>query len=111
MKNNKNDTPETTTEMEPRVSLVLPFEKEMVKKEGLYKLLTEAADKLEIDLLKDYPEKKVGLVMNRLRNLIPGVKCPKREMSVCIFVSPITEKVYYFTNTTLHFPPSLKKSG
>lgn len=83
----------------PQVSLVIPFEQKMNKKSGLLDMLTLAADKVEKELNTKYPEERVKPVIIKLRKLIAGIHCRHDKKSMCIFVSPLTEKVYYFTPT------------
>lgn len=112
MKNNKNYPDISGSENLPRISLIVPFERIMNTEKGLFNLLTIAANKVEKNLLKDYPQKKVAEVINKLRNLIVGIRCQRHEMTVCIFVSPFTGKVCYFTPTTVlknYFPAVIKK--
>jgi len=94
----------------PQISLVFPFELKMNKQIPFVAMLTLAADDEEKKLATKYPEEMVGLVIKKLRNLIAGIHCRKDKMSLCIFVSPLTEKVYYFTPTkelSNNFPPTL----
>ena len=94
----------------PRISLIIPFESKMNKQPELFNLLSSKADKIEKDLMKNYPEKKAALVIKKLRHLIKGISPRRDEKSMGIFVSPYTEKVYYFTATDpskIYFPPSL----
>lgn len=83
----------------PRVSLILPFELKMTKEPCLFDLLTVAADKAEKELNTQYPKERVIPVIIKLRKLISGIQCRQDKKSMCIFVSPLTEKVYYFTPT------------
>jgi hypothetical protein len=112
MKNDKNYPDMPASEGLPCISLILPFEPNMNNEKGLFNLLTIAANKAELNLLNDYSEKQVAEVIKKLRKLILGVHCQPHEMTVCIFVSPLTGKVCYFTPTVLlknYFPPVLKK--
>jgi hypothetical protein len=38
-------------------------------------------------------------VMKKLRHLIAGIHCQPNNQSIAILVSPLTEKVYFFTAT------------
>ena len=94
----------------PRISLIVPFDPKMRNQTGLFNLLTAAADKTESELLVNYPEEKVKPVINKLRCLVKSMAGVPREKSIGIFVSPLAEKVYYFTPTSLsknYFPPVL----
>lgn len=91
----------------PRVSLIVPFRQEMTKPPGLLKLLALATDKAEQKLLVKYSIEEIMPVMKKLRQLIKKVKCRKNEKTLAIFVSPITQKVYYFTpshQAEIHLP-------
>ena len=82
----------------------------MNKQQGLFNLLTSAADEIEKDLMKNYSDKRVITVIKKLRHVIEDLHCKSDEKSVGIFVSPLTEKVYYFTATDqskTYFPPVL----
>lgn len=83
----------------PLVSLVFPFELKMNEQLPLTNMLTLSADDVEKKLASKYPEEMVGPVIKKLRNLIAGIICRQDKMSICILVSPLTEKVYYFTPT------------
>jgi hypothetical protein len=84
----------------PRISLIVPFDPKMRSQLGLFNLLTAAADKTERELMVNYPEEKVKPVIKKLRRLITNMVCRPLEKSIGIFVSPLTEKVYYFTPTS-----------
>ena len=70
MKNNKDYPDLPDAESLPCISLILPFDLKMKKENGLFNLLTVAADKIEIDLLRNYPERRVAEVIKKLRKLI-----------------------------------------
>lgn len=94
----------------PRVSLIIPYESKMCKQPELFNLLSSAADKIERDLIKNYPEDRAELIMKKFRHLIEGISCRRDKKSIGIFVSPLAEKVYYFTVTDpskIYFPSGL----
>lgn len=94
----------------PRVSLIIPFRHEMTKQPGLVKLLVSAANKVEQSLMIKYSVERVIPVMKKLRHLIKDVKCRKDEKTLAIFVSPLSEKIYYFTpSKALRYLPVLVK--
>lgn len=108
MKNEK-DYPDMPglRESQPRVSLVIPFELKMLHEKGLSDLLISSADKIEKELRANYSEERTTPVIKKLRHLMLGIHCPPHDQSIAIFVSPLTEKVYYFTGThelTNYFP-------
>lgn len=88
-----------TAESQPRVSLILPFELKMNHQKGLADLLNSSADKIEMELKLTYPEERAMPVIKKLRKLIAGIRCQPNNQSIGIFVSPLTEKVYFFTGT------------
>lgn len=100
MKNDK-DYPDMpgTAESQARVSLVLPFELKMNQEKSLFDLLTLSADKIEKELRVNYSDERTTPVMKKLRRLIAGIRCRPNNQSIAIFVSPLTEKVYFFTGT------------
>lgn len=94
----------------PLVSLVLPFELKMNKQASLTKMLTLAADEEEKKLGAEYPKELVVPVIKKLRHLIEGIPCGKENMSMCLVVSALSEKVYYFSPTNKlsnYFPDSV----
>lgn len=83
----------------PQISLVFPFEIKMTQQRALMDMLTLAADKEEKKLASKYPEERLRPVIKKLRQLIADIQCRHDQMSLCILVSPLTEKVFYFTPT------------
>ncbi len=97
---NKIVTPEIQEVMDavhyrPAVSIILPFEPKMNLKTELTHSLKTAADKVELELRKEYPEEMSTLVMKKLRTLIRGLNFNTHKKSIAIFVSPVFEKVLY----------------
>jgi len=93
----------------PLVSIVLPFELRMNQQVSFTKMLTLAADEEEKKLGAEYPMEMVLPVIKKLRHLIAGIPCGKENMSMCIVVSALSEKVYYFSPTkqlSNYFPDS-----
>ena len=93
----------------PLISLVFPFENKMNKQLSLTKMLTVSADEVEKKLSVKYPEEMVRPLIKKLHHLIAGIHCQKGEMSMCILISTLTEKVYYFSPTNKlsnYFPNS-----
>ena len=100
------------TQNNPRISIVLPYEMKMKNETVLFNLLSTRADKAERELLSNFPEEKVAPVIKKLRKVIKTVKCPSCEKNIAIFISPCTEKVYYFTPSHLEkykLPALIKK--
>jgi hypothetical protein len=93
------DYPDIPDDMEslPRISIIIPFEPRMNKKSELLNVLWSAADKAVTELKENFPEEKAMPVIIKLRRLIEGIHYEEHNKSIAIFVSPVTEKVYYFT--------------
>jgi hypothetical protein len=99
-------------ECAPRISIIIPYDRKSNKPETIFNNLSLEADKIEKELMKRYPEEKASPVIDKLRHLIQGISPGKEGESMGIFVSPCTEKIYYFTPTDLpqtYFPPVLVK--
>jgi len=93
-------TPELREVMEavhyrPAVSIILPFEPKMNLKTELTHSLKTAADKVELELLKNYPDEMAILVMHKLRAIIKNLNLNTHKKSIAIYVSPVFEKVLY----------------
>lgn len=72
----------------------------LMKRQGPFReMLTLAAEKAEKELLAEYPEEKARPVIKKLRDLVAGIRCGRGNKTLCIFVSPLAENVYYFTPT------------
>jgi hypothetical protein len=80
---------------QPEVSIILPFEPIMSLKSELQYQLKIAVGKVESQLLANYPNEQATPVIIRLKNLIQHLDFNTRKKGLAIFVSPITEKVYY----------------
>ena len=111
MKNDK-DYPDMqgSEEGQPRISLILPFELKMNHEKSLFDLLTLHTDKIEKELRVNYSEERTAPVIKKLHHLVEGIHCQPHNQSIAIFVSPLTEKVYFFTGTRelLKFFPLFK---
>ncbi|MEO7314776.1 MAG: hypothetical protein ABIW47_06300 [Ginsengibacter sp.] len=94
----------------PRISLIIPYSTKRNSQSELNNWLTLEADRIEKDLIENYSEEKTTPIIKRLRHLIDGVSWRKDGKNIGIFVSPCSEKVYYFTATApseIYFPPVL----
>lgn len=80
---------------QPEVSIIMPFEPVMSLKSELHYQLKIATEKVESQLLANYPREKAMPVIVRLQNLIRLLDFNTRKKGLAIFVSPITEKVFY----------------
>lgn len=107
-----NDTSESIDDF-PHVSLLIPFSPAMTKQPGLGKLLASAVDKAERDLMINYSPDRTNPVIKKLRHLIQNVKISRNEQTLALFVSPSSEKIYYFTPSHAgeHFLPVLVQSS
>lgn len=95
----------------PHVSLIIPYCREMKNKTTLVHLLVSAAEKAENKLKKKYSEEEIAPVIKKLHKLIKTVKVSKNEKTLAIFVSPVAEKLYYFSPSNIKKIrlPALKK--
>ena len=79
----------------PAVSIIMPFEPKMSLKTELTHSLKTAADKVEQELLENYPDEMGMLVMQKLRAVVKGLNINTHKKSIAIYVSPVFEKVLY----------------
>ncbi len=79
----------------PAVSIIMPFEPKMGLKTELIHSLKTAADRVELELVKNYPDELSSLVMLKLKALIKGLNFNTYKKSIAIYVSPVFEKVLY----------------
>jgi hypothetical protein len=79
----------------PAVSIVLPFEPMMSLKSELEYKLKRALEKIETELMANYPVEKAMPVLLKLQHLIYNLNYNTHKKSIAIFVSPLVEKVYY----------------
>ncbi len=97
---NKSISPEIKELMEvvhyrPAISIILPFEPKMGLKEELTYSLKIAAAKAEQQLMENYPDDIISLVMQKIRNCIKNLNFNTHKKSIAIYVSPVFEKVLY----------------
>lgn len=79
----------------PAVSVIMPFEPKMSLKTELKHYLEFASDKVERELIENYPDEISTLVMQKLRAIIKGLNFNTHKKSIAIYVSPVFEKVLY----------------
>ena len=77
----------------PAVSVIMPFEPKMSLKTELAHSLKTAADKVEQELLQNYPGELGELVMRKLRAILKDLNFNTHKKSIAIYVSPVFEKV------------------
>jgi hypothetical protein len=105
--NLKNNEKLISMEDVPRVSLIIPFEPGMSHPQGLLKILSSAAEKAEIDLMKKYSKEQAMPLINGLREVIQDIQCSPNEKTLAILVSQFGKKVYYFTPTKNNHMPRM----
>ncbi|HTR31552.1 MAG TPA: hypothetical protein VMH27_19905 [Puia sp.] len=91
------------TSYQPEVSVILPFDPVMSLKTELHYQLKIAVEKVESQLLANYPKEKAMPVINKLKALAQNLAIDTSKKGLAIFVSPILEKVFY-----LDFPVNEK---
>lgn len=79
----------------PAVSLILPFEPKMCRKEELLHALKIATHKVEEELMENYPAEIALLVMQKLRKILQDLNFNTHKKSIAIYVSPVFEKILY----------------
>lgn len=79
----------------PAVSLIMPFHPVMASKRDLEYQLKRAMEKIESQLMEQYPRDRAIPVLEKLRRMINTLNYNTHKKSVAIFASPLVEKVYY----------------
>jgi len=79
----------------PSVSIIMPFEPKMSLKKELTYSLNRAAEIVEAEVEKNYPDEMGTLVMHKLRAIIKQLNFNTFKKSIAIYVSPVFEKVLY----------------
>src|SRR5690606_37059334 len=79
----------------PAVSIVMPFEPVIQRKDDLMMRLQKAVKKAEWEMGTGYDEDLAGLVSLRLRTVIKKLNFSTFKKSIAIYVSPVFEKVIY----------------
>jgi hypothetical protein len=80
---------------QPTVSVISPFEPKVISKLELLHKLKISLHHVEKELSRTYSHDKVKLVMGKLQHIIDHLNFNTHKKSLAIFVSPLTEKVYY----------------
>src|ERR1017187_354754 len=83
----------------PFVSIIIPFQPKMNSKTGFEFVVNTAAGEAEKELMRNYPEEKASPVVKKMYLALKRLNCKLHSKSIGIFVSPLTEKVYYFNYT------------
>ena len=84
----------------PRITLIITPKTRREQKSELNKWLASKAENIEKALLKNYSEEHIAPLMEKLSQLIQGDLSKKEGKSIGIFVSPSSEEIYYFTETS-----------
>lgn len=79
----------------PAVSVIMPFEPKMGLKTEMAHALNMVADKVESEVIENFPDELSLLVMQKLRAIIKNLNFNTYKKSIAIFVSPIFEKILY----------------
>jgi hypothetical protein len=79
----------------PCISLIMPFEPKMNAKEALRHTLKIATDRIEKELMTDYPGEAAVPLLKKLQQVIRDLNYNTHKKTIAIFISPQIEKVYY----------------
>lgn len=79
----------------PAVSIIMPFEPKMSLKADLIRSLKIACDKVERELVDNYPKDISILMMQKLNAITKEVNFHTFKNSIAIYVSPVFEKILY----------------
>lgn len=79
----------------PAISMILHFEPKLSLRTELEHRLKFAYDKVQRMLRENYPPEKVNPVLEKLDHLLQDLNFNTFKKSICIYISPIKQKVYY----------------
>lgn len=79
----------------PAVSIVMPFEPVMQRRDDLMMRFQKAMKKVEWEMGSGYDEDLAELVMLKLKTIIKNLNFSSFKKSIAIYVSPVFEKVMY----------------
>ena len=79
----------------PAISIIMPFEPKMSSKRELSRSLNLAIDKVERELLQNYPEELVILMMQKLNGIFRNLNFGTHKKSIAVYLTPVFEKVLY----------------
>lgn len=85
----------------PAVSVIMPFEPVIQRKDDLMQKLQKALKKIEWEMGTGYDEDLAGLVMLKLHAILKNLNFSTFKKSIAIYVSPVFEKVMYM-NMPVH---------
>lgn len=81
----------------PSVTVILPFEPKMRSKQQLQQQLHSAYATVKHQLFATYTPEKAEAVLNRLNKIMQYLDYTTHKKSLCIFVSPLTQKILYLS--------------
>lgn len=81
----------------PAVSIIMPFEPAIQRKDDIMQRLQKAMKKVEWEMGTGYDEDLAGLVMLKLNTIIKNLNFSTFRKSIAIYVSPVFEKVIYMS--------------
>jgi len=87
-------------DLQPSLSIILPFETKISLKTETAHALKVAADRAETLLLQDYTADQSQLVMHKLKKLINDLVIPVGKTGVAIYVSPQVARVIFLDGLT-----------
>jgi len=105
-KDNNNEYP-GIPENFPSISIIIPFEQKMSTTTGLHTILAAVISKEEKKLLQTFPENEAKPVIDKLHSLVRNLEGNNRQLSIGIFVSPHSSRVYFFD----YKDPEFKTTG
>lgn len=79
----------------PCVSLIMPFEPKMANKHELEQRLKSHQQRIERQLIEEYPSDKALPVLEKFQQIIRSINYSSYKKSVAIYVSPLLQKIYY----------------
>ena len=85
----------TTTDLQPCISVIMPFNPKMISKDELRVTLHHAYDEVKQQLLDYYGKEASKELLAKLQNVIDDLDYTTHKESIAIFVSPSVQKIYY----------------
>ena len=79
----------------PAISIILPFEPNMCSSSELKYRLKFAKDKVQKELLQNYPDDTSRMMIQKLNAIINKLNFNTYSKSIAIYLSPVFEKVLY----------------
>ncbi len=85
----------TAEHYRPAVSIIMPFETKTGARVEIARHLKFAVDKVEREIMENYPNEYGALVIQKLKRIIADLNFSTYKKSIAIFVSPLFEKILY----------------